>query len=170
MNCFAYPGAAPSIANRLDLTDVSGEPEFGFRPSVGLIDGTSDATEVDMRIGGTLFEAKLTEADFTTRPERHVRRYRDLDLIFDVPALPTRGSGIAGYQLIRNVLAASQHGAALVVLLDYRRPDLLQEWWEVHAAIRDPQLRQRCHFRTWQQLAAAVPGDLRKFLRVKYGL
>jgi hypothetical protein len=170
MNCFAYPGALPSIAKHLALSLPTEEPEFGFAPHVALRDGTSDATEVDMRIGSFLFEAKLSEADFTARDEQHVQRYRDLDRIFEVSALPRHGSEMRGYQLIRNVLAAAQLEATLVVLVDGRRPDLLQEWWEVHGAIRDSLLRKRCHFRTWQQVASAAPADLQKFLNAKYGL
>ena len=41
------------------------------------------------------------------------------------------------YQLIRNVLAASAYGFHFVLLCDGRRPDLLHQWWEVHAAIRN---------------------------------
>jgi len=38
------------------------EPEFGFRPGVPLHRGMRDCTEVDLRIGDLLVEAKLTES------------------------------------------------------------------------------------------------------------
>jgi hypothetical protein len=143
---------------------------FGFSAGLSLVDGTLDTTEVDMLFGGFVVEAKLTEVDFTARPEAHVLRYKNLSSCFDLVSLPREAGSILGYQLIRNVLAAAQHNAGLLVLLDGRRPDLLQEWWRVHASIADPALRLRCGFRTWQQVAAASPPALREFLQEKYGL
>jgi hypothetical protein len=57
-----------------------------------------------------------------------------------------------------------------VVLLDARRPDLLREWWVIHSAIRSSELRSRCGFVFWQEIASAAPDDLRAFLDEKYGL
>lgn len=172
MNCFCFPGAVERISAALGLP-VEGRahpPEFGFKARLPLTDGSEDATEIDMRIGPTLFEAKLTEKDFTSRPSAHVLRYRDLPVHFEVPALPSDGTEIGGYQLIRNVLAAAHHNANLIVLLDQRRPDLLEEWWRVHSAIKSTSLRLRCSFRTWQQVAMASPAPLLEFLSSKYGL
>ncbi len=123
-----------------------------------------------MRLGGLLVEAKLTEKDFTKRPKEHVFRYSHLKDVFDIDTLPSDGTSFFGYQLIRNVLAAVQDQAQFIVLLDQRRPDLLQEWWNVAGAIRDKTVRRRCGFRTWQQIAAVAPRDLREFLELKYGL
>jgi hypothetical protein len=135
-----------------------------------LTDGSEDATEIDMRVGSILFEAKLTEKDFTSRSAARVQRYRDLPTHFEVSALPADGAELGGYQLIRNVLAAAHHNATLIVLVDQRRPDLLQEWWGIHMAIRDVGLRLRCGFRTWQEVASASAPPLREFLAMKYGL
>jgi hypothetical protein len=170
MNCFCFPGAAPRILQALGLPEEASRPDFGFKSKLPLVDGREDATEVDMQIGSVLFEAKLTERDFTTCPRPHVERYRDLETHFDVDRLPTRAGEIAGYQLVRNVLAAAHYDAWFVVLLDQRRPDLLLEWWRVHAAIRSIELRSRCEFRTWQQVVVACPTRLAGFLAEKYGL
>jgi hypothetical protein len=169
MNCFCYPDAALCILTGLDLVD-GGLAEFGVKASLPLTDGNTDGTEIDMRIGSNLIEAKLTEKNFTTCTRSHVLRYIDLDLHFDVNALPLQQDELVGYQLIRNVLAAARSEASFTVLLDQRRPDLLQEWWQVHAAIRNASLRARCGFRTWQQVAAASPAPLAQFLATKYGL
>lgn len=169
MNCFCFPDGAARILKGLDLTDEGALPEFGVKAKLPLVDGREDATEVDMRIGSVLFEAKLTERDFTTCSRPHVERYTDLETHFDLDRLPTRAGEIMGYQLIRNVLAAAHHNASFVVLLDQRRPDLLLEWWHVHSAIRSGALRARCEFRTWQQVAAACPTKLAGFLVQKYG-
>jgi Restriction Endonuclease associating with ARP len=170
MNCFCFPGSVERILADLGISPPDCHPEFGFKARVPLTDGREDATEIDMKIGRTLFEAKLTERDFTCCSMVHLARYRDSESHFDVSRLPSDGPRVRGYQLIRNVLAAAHHDAKLIVLLDQRRPDLLQEWWEVHAAIKSGDLRSRCGFRTWQQVAAASPPDLAEFLNLKYGL
>jgi len=170
MNCFCHPGATPILLGGLGLKPQTADVQFGFNPRIRLDDDSTDETEVDMRIGGLFFEAKLTEGDFTTKAKSHVLRYASLRDVFDVDRLPSTADAFIGYQLIRNVLAADQHDAEFVVLLDQRRPDLLHEWWDVHAAIANPDLRSRCCFRTWQEVAAASPAALAEFLETKYGL
>jgi hypothetical protein len=44
-------------------------PEFGFRARVPLANGKFDRTEVDMRLGDLLIEAKLTESNFQRAPK-----------------------------------------------------------------------------------------------------
>jgi len=170
MNCFCFPGGAKILLAALGVQTRGAAPEFGFKARIPLADETQDATEIDMRVGDNLFEAKLCEKDFTSRLTDHVKRYRDLDKVFDVRALPLVQGQFTGYQLIRNVLAAAHHQASLFVLIDERRPDLLQEWWRIHSAIRDTDLRLRCGFRTWQEIAGVSPPELRTFLGEKYGL
>ena len=84
--------------------------------------------------------------------------------------LPHGADTYQGYQLIRNVLAATAHGYHFILLCDARRPDLLHEWWNVHGAIRHTEVRSRCAFLLWQEVAAEAPEPLRTFLEVKYGL
>jgi len=170
MNCFCFPEASGRILDALGVPGSMERPEFGFKARLPLVDGSTDATEIDMKIGTTLFEAKLTEADFTRRSKAHVQRYRDLDTYFDVGALPMRGEEVMGYQLVRNVLAAAHYGARLVILLDQRRPDLVEEWSRVRTAIQNDDLRTRCQSLTWQQVAASCPAPLADFLSSKYGV
>ena len=170
MNCFCYPGAAErAIAALLPSVSYS-TPEFGVHGEVALVDGERDTTEIDMRIGSAIFEAKLTERDFTSRPKSHVERYGRLSEVFQVGTLPQTSDEYRGYQLIRNVLAANQHGWVFYVICDGRRPDLLREWWAVNSAIRDAQLRARCGFLLWQEVARMCPSPLAAFLAQKYGL
>jgi hypothetical protein len=173
MNCFCFPGAVPRIMKGLGLWESIGStalPEFGVKAKLPKTQNRQDATELDMKIGSHIFEAKLTESDFTSSAVDHVREYTDFNAVFDASVLRVVDSEFKGYQLIRNVLAAFHLNATLIVLLDQRRPDLLQEWWAVHAAIRDAPLRLRCGFRTWQQVAAASPPPLAAFLSGKYGI
>jgi hypothetical protein len=172
MNCFCPPAAATRIAVALGLSSPESRPQFGYKPCLPLKNGETDTTEIDMRLGDTLFEAKLTEHDFTSTHVSRLSRYAQLDECFDVALLP-RGpepDTIGGYQLIRNVLAASKDQSRLIVLIDYRRPDLLQEWWKVHGAIRSGELRNRCEVHFWQEVAAACQSAHHQFLEDKYGL
>jgi hypothetical protein len=82
------------------------------------------------------------------------------------PTLP----GYAGYQLIRNVLAAHAMGASFCVIHDERRPDLRDAWFEVMAAVESAEMRVRCKELTWQELVPLLPEDLRNFLDLKYGI
>jgi len=242
MNFFCWAPAVGSEAEKdafRKLLGVHGDklPEFGWKAKVPLQSGLFppqraktarrgprfDRTEVDMRYGDLLVEAKLTEGDFQTRAATVVEGYRDFDAVFDRELLPrvevvlTRRkhaaefaeeysqewedtAGVApeeagaiaaefqaglvaeaaaraprearyrSYQLIRNVLAAYAEGARFCVIADERRPDLKEAWFRVMAAVRCAEMRTRCLMLTWQELAACVPAELRRFLELKYGI
>lgn len=218
MNIFCTPGIAESAAVRNMLGVEPGSlPEFGWKAKVPLGNGRPgklkvDRTEVDMRWGSLLVEAKLTEADFQVRAAPMVEAYLDFDEVFErerlpraaiATARPRRASefpenlsqefesvlgdpevvaaidpvvappaepGYAGYQLIRNVLAAHATGASFCVLHDQRRPDLREQWFRVMAAVKSADLRVRLKVLTWQELAALLPEGLQKLLDVKYGI
>lgn len=78
--------------------------------------------------------------------------------------------GYAGYQLIRNVLAAHATGTSFCVIHDERRPDLREAWFSVMRAVRMSDLRTRCKVLTWQELVPFLPGSLGEFLKIKYGI
>jgi hypothetical protein len=63
-------------------------PEFGWKARVPLSNGRLDRTEVDMRWGGLLVEAKLTESDFQNCHSMVIEPYRDLDAVFERELLP----------------------------------------------------------------------------------
>lgn len=211
MNIFCTPGVVESrtVQGMLGV-DTDEPPAFGWRARVPLRNGRVDQSEIDMRWGSLLVEAKLTEADFQTRAAGIVEAYRDFDEVFDRDLLPRTamvqgrrreiiefpeeftqeevvlegarwqppavdlapGStpGYRGYQLIRYVLAAHAVQAELCVLLDGRRPDLIEAWFEVMAAVRHAALRVRLKVLTWQELAAVLPRDLAAFLELKCGI
>jgi hypothetical protein len=170
MNVFCYP----RVLQRAQLCTLLGAepglaPEFGYRPRIPLVKGRGDRTEVDMRIGGLLVEAKLTETAFQPAPERQLSCYRDFEEVFDAEELRI-GGGFRGYQLIRGVLAAYATGSSFVLLCDERRRDLIDGWFDVVKAVRSYSFRNRLKLLTWQEVAAAVPGRLQKFLAEKYGI
>src|SRR5450631_355642 len=89
MNVFCTPGVAESSAVRHALgIEGDAQPDFGWKARVPLANGRFDRTEVDLRMGSLLVEAKLTEGDFQTREARIVEAYRDFDEVFDRELLP----------------------------------------------------------------------------------
>jgi len=144
-------------------------PQFGFRPQIPLRHGKTDRTEIDMKLGDLMVEAKLTETDFQTAPTRMIRRYRDLDEVFDPEELMT-SDVVPNYQLIRGVLAASATGGTFCLLCDARRPDLIEDWYAVMRAVRSCVLRCRLQLLTWQELTIVLSKPLQKFLAAKYGI
>jgi hypothetical protein len=219
MNVFCGLDGSCAAAVRQALGVVGdGLPEFGWKARVPLASGRFDRTEVDMRWGDLLVEAKLTENDFQTRAATIVEGYRDFDAVFERELLPrvelreTRRrtavefaeeftqeweeaapddevarefqQGIvarareaepaepayAGYQLIRNVLAANASGTSFCVVHDERRPDLREAWFAVMAAVKSAEMRTRCKVMTWQELSGVLPDELQTFLDLKYGI
>jgi len=219
MNVFCTPSVAesPTVRSMLGVGDgadpvFGAGPIFGWKARVPLANGRFDRTEVDLRFGSLLVEAKLTEADFQSRSAAIIESYRDFEEVFDRDRLPrteiatTRWmqasefpenasqelesfvgdpalfspvessfrspgeEGYAGYQLIRNVLAAHAAGSSFCVLHDARRPDLREEWFEVMAAVKSAEFRTRLKVLTWQELAALLPNALQGFLDLKYGI
>ena len=89
MNIFCPPGVADSPAVRDALgVDAQAVPIFGWKARVPLANGRFDRTEVDMRLGSLLIEAKLTEVGFQTRAATIVEAYRDFDPVFERDRLP----------------------------------------------------------------------------------
>lgn len=89
MNVFCTPGvlSSPALRNALGLDDDA-MPVFGWKARVPLTKDRFDRTEVDLRLGSLLIEAKLTEGDFQTCKATAVEQYRDLDAVFDRALLP----------------------------------------------------------------------------------
>jgi len=171
MNIFCCPYVAED-ARVLGLLGVDTEepPEFGWRAQVPLKNGHTDRTEVDMKLGDMLFEAKLTESDFQSADVWVLRGYRDFEEVFEWRELPQEGGKLASYQLIRNVLAAHANACSFCVLLDQRRPDLLEQWYAVMRCVGSAELQVRCKVLTWQELSTALPEPLGEFLDAKYGI
>lgn len=151
--------------------DMDAEPVFGYRPRIPLKTGRFDSTEIDLKFGHLLIEAKLTEYDFQTAPWRLVDRYRDLEEVFDIDELPRTDATLLSYQLVRGVLAAhAEAGTRFCVLCDARRPDLIASWYRILQCVRYPELRCRLALVTWQEIQAACTSPLQRWLEAKYGI
>jgi hypothetical protein len=172
MNVFC----CPRVLARAELCELLGVergcvPEFGVRVGVALRKGHVDRTEFDMRLGGLLVEAKLTETGFQAAPIRLLERYVALEEVFDVDELQRGGNGrVRGYQLIRGALAAHETGGSFAVFCDARRRDLVEQWFGVMRAVKSLSFSCRLKLLTWQEMAGVLPRGLRAFLEEKYGI
>jgi hypothetical protein len=171
MNIFCYPGMLrrSALCSLLSLSPGI-RPSFGFRPRIPLKSGAQDRTEIDLKLGSLLVEAKLTEGNFQTSRADLVHRYRDLESVFDLTRLPMTQEKYRSSQLIRGALAAHAHAASFAVFCDQRRQDLIDGCFEVFSAIMSAELRCRLSVVTWQELAAAMPQTVKTFLAEKYGI
>ncbi len=170
MNIFCYSsafldGRIPALLG----ADPSAIPEFGYRARVPLMNGKLDRTEVDMRLGDLLVEAKLTEGDFQSADKAVLLAYRDFSDVFDRRQLPQTRTRYASYQLLRNVLAAHTLQCSFCVLIDARRTDLANDWFAVMKCVKPIELRTRLRISTWQEIVRVAPHRLRRFLEEKYG-
>ncbi|MGA9904440.1 MAG: hypothetical protein WBQ39_21070 [Terriglobales bacterium] len=145
-------------------------PCFGYKARVPLANGRFDLTEVDLRLGNLLVEAKLTESDFQKAPKSVLLAYRDFLDVFDRNELPQADDHYISYQLLRNVLAAYALHGSFCVLVDARRPDLTDAWYAVMRCVKPVELRTELRISTWQEVAEAAPTKLRAFLALKYGI
>ncbi|WP_446743611.1 PGN_0703 family putative restriction endonuclease [Silvibacterium acidisoli] len=171
MNIFCYP----RVLHRPRLCELLGierglRPEFGFKPRTCLTNGRTDCTEVDMRLGDLLVEAKLTESGFQAAPYRLIERYPLLEELFDISELRTTEDVICEYQLVRSILAAYSSGCGFTLLCDGRRQDMFERWMRVVQAIRSYSFRSRLRVITWQEVCATLPKTVQSFLQEKYGI
>ena len=171
MNIFCYPKVLrrPTLCALLGI-ESGLEPDFGVRPSIPRLHGHIDRTEIDMRLGSVLVEAKLTEGDFQRAPVSRLACYPQLPDIFDLERLPTINDRVHSWQLIRGVLAAHATGASFLVFCDRRRPDLIDRWFAVIGAVTSSSLRTRLGLLTWQEISATLPARIGQFLDEKYGI
>jgi hypothetical protein len=115
-------------------------------------------------------EAKLTEKDFQRVEKGRLASYRDFTDVFDWRRLPQTADYYASYQLLRNILAAHALGCSFRVLVDARRPDLVDQWYAAMSCVKPVDLRTRLKISTWQELAGLLPAKLQVFLAMKYGI
>ena len=171
MNVFCYPEASCGNALSTLLGVAPGAaPCFGYKARVPLCNGRYDRTEVDLRFGDLLIEAKLTEGDFQRAAKNVVFAYRDFLTVFDPRQLPQTEDEYLSYQLLRNVLAAYSQKCSFCLLVDARRPDLIDAWYAVMSCVKPVELRTQLRIATWQEIATAAPPKLRAFLATKYGI
>jgi hypothetical protein len=67
-------------------------------------------------------------------------------------------------------MAAYAIDCGFCLLVDARRPDLIESWYAVLRYVRPVALRVRCKILTWQELSSFLPEPLRAFLDAKYGI
>jgi hypothetical protein len=88
MNIFCYRRTVATHALSSMLRVAPGlVPGFGFRPRIRLRNGKTDRTEIDMKLGELMVEAKLTETNFQTATAGMIERYRDVEEVLDLTEL-----------------------------------------------------------------------------------
>jgi hypothetical protein len=171
MNVICHPSVsrAGSVWAMLGA-EAGSSPCFGYKARVPLQNGRFDRTEIDLRLGTLLVEAKLTENDFQSAEKSVLRGYRDFAEVFHEARLPQTSKRYLSYQLLRNVLAAYALECSFSVLVDARRPDLVDAWYSVMKCVQPFDLRTRLRISTWQELAKVTPPAVQAFLAAKYGI
>lgn len=166
MNFFAHPKIKEwkSLRDLISI-DKSDNIEFGWNPEFE--NEKNRKSEIDMRIGDSIFEAKLTESDFTQKELQVVLTYSDVESTIDLQSL-TNDNIVSNYQLIRNLLAAKKHNYKFNVLIDETRTDLIREFYKVKCAIKIKSLADNFNFFTWQEIANCVGADLKNYITKKY--
>jgi hypothetical protein len=171
MNIFCTPATLASAKLRALLNlGQTDSPDFGWRSRTPLHNDFDDRTEIDMRLGDLLIEAKLCETDFQTGRPYLMARYPLFEEIFDTEVLPRKQKSFLSYQLLRGVMAAVEHDARFCLMCDARRPDLIARWFSVLSAVRSSTVRCRLQLVTWQEIALCLPQSLQSFLTNKYGI
>ena len=137
MNVFCYPGMLrDGRVSGLLGAEAGTSACFGYKARVPLANGKFDRTEVDLRLGNLLVEAKLTESSFQSAKKTVLQAYRDFADVFDRRRRPPMGDHYLSYQLLRNVLAAYALQCSFCVLVDARRPDLADAWYAVMRCVK----------------------------------
>tara|TARA_R110002072_G_scaffold7503_2_gene40599 strand:+ start:350500 stop:351249 length:750 start_codon:yes stop_codon:yes gene_type:complete len=165
MNIFSNPNIL-KIKGIRDLLGINKDDniEFGWNP---IFENERTKTEIDMKIGSTIFEAKLTEKDFSAKDIHFVLAYANVEELLDFETL-IKEDKILHYQLIRNLLTANQYGFNFFLIVDETRTDLIRSFYQVKMAIKDKDLSSRFNFLTWQEITEKLGGDLKKYITRKY--
>ena len=133
-----------------------------------MIGGRVDCTEIDLRIGDLMIEAKLTETDFQVVRFELAERYLHFHAVLISTACPEEQTGCSRIPGRTSLAVAEECRYCLIC--DERRPDLVARWFEVLAAIRHSDQRCRCVLVTWQEISRTLPKGLQKWLEEKYGI
>src|SRR5690554_1568146 len=128
MNIFAHPKIKEWKSLR-DLISIgqSDNIEFGWNPVFA--NEKNYKTEIDMKIGNSIFEAKLIEKDFNQKKLKIVLAYSNIENIIDLKDL-TNNEIVSNYQLIRNLLTAEKYDYKFNLLIDGTRTDLIREFYK----------------------------------------
>jgi hypothetical protein len=165
MNIFAYPNILEneSLRNLLGLNQNE-SIEFGWNP---VFKNETRKTEIDMKIGDCIFEAKLTESNFTKKSKNIVLKYPNVEQVLDLTTL-YKGEDVLYYQLIRNLLTADKNKYDFKLIVDESRSDLIRAFKKVKEVIKTEELKARFNYLTWQEITDTLENDLKQYIIKKY--
>jgi hypothetical protein len=168
MNIFCYPkiNQWKGLKQLLDVEDFN-DINFGWNPFFENEDPRFP-TEIDMKIGKHIFEAKLTENNFTQKNKKIVENYKDLTRVFDIKKIVKMNEKYENYQLIRNIITAYKYNFSFTLIIDESRTDLIRYFLSIIKAIKNYELQDKINFITWQEIADVCGKDLKNYLERKY--
>lgn len=165
----------PAMHQNRELLDILGVeayvPSFAAKCGLKRKAGSDHAFEAHAILSNELIiEAALSETNFCERPKAYIESIEGFFDAFDDFALPQSKFSYMNSRLIQAILYARLKGMGFVLLLDARRPDLLDAFRKVQASIKDQDVKGRIHVFTWQSIVDTLPEDLSAFLMEKYGI
>jgi hypothetical protein len=191
---FGWKARVPLASGRFDRTEVDmrwgdllvesklTESDFQTR-AVSIVEGYRDfdavferelLPRVELRTArrrtAVEFAEEFTQEWEDVAPDDSMARDFQEEIMARAREAEPTDAAYAGYQLIRNVLAAYAEGCSFCVLHDERRPDLREAWFDVMKAVKSAEMRVRCKAMTWQELSGFLPDELQEFLDLKYGI
>lgn len=165
----------PAMHDNRELLDVFGVdsyvPRFAAKCSLKRVAGADHVFEAHAVLSDKLLiEAALSETNFAERPKAYVESIEGFTEVFDSFALPQTKLSFMNFRLIQAILFAKEKNMGFVLFIDGRRPDLIDAFRKVQAAMKDVEMKNRLHVFTWQSLVDSLPEDLMVFLAEKYGI
>jgi len=172
MNIFCNPSISmnDSLKKYLDIKISNSQRDivFGWNPEFEN-ESNKKPTEIDMKIGNHIFEAKLTENSFTKKNVDVLMKYPLINEIFFFKKIEVnQNKQVKNYQLFRNIITAYKYNFKFTILIDETRLDLIKEINNVKEIIKDEDLKARINFMTWQGIVKAFDNEFKNFMKTKY--
>jgi hypothetical protein len=115
MNIFCYPRSPErGPLSTLLCFEANAGLIFGYKPRISMIGGRVDCTEIDLRVGDLMIEAKLTETEFQVARFELAERYSHFHAVFDPDRLPRRAHRLQSYHWYAEFLRLLRRSAVIV--------------------------------------------------------
>lgn len=125
-------------------------------------------SEIDLKIGDSIFEAKLTEKNFGEKEIEIIQKYDGFELVFDETILKKTDNKYINYQLIRNILVAQKYNYKFILLVDETRNDLIEYFETTKEAVKNSKLKERIYYKTWQCIIKECEDKLSNYISKRY--
>jgi len=177
MNIFCYPKIRDRINIGIDVQNLTIQGEdihFGIPIRLFKRNNQSEIspTEIDMVIGDTIVEAKLSETDFQPLNKTLFDSYESFfNLVEERMIIDQSNQFLPIYQLLRNATIRRMLNCKMVVIIDDRKANLKKYYRSFVGALKQREDRDKIFMVTWQDLVKTIEiADLKSFLKIKYGI